>query len=87
MRISPIAVDEFHKTRHPSLSLCNHLFNSLKMMSVLKENLNNNAADGMIIWKHAGSLTHLQLVSGDDSRFNQSAQKLKKMCNLAEEDI
>src|ERR1044072_1626438 len=78
MRISTTAVDEFHPTRHSSLILCNLVFNSLKVMSVLKENLNNNAADGMIIWKHVESFTHLQLVSSDDSRVYQSARKLKR---------
>src|ERR1044072_9629954 len=65
MRISITAVDDFHPTRRPSLISCNLVFNSLKVMSVLKENLNNNAADGMIIWKQVGSVPHLQLVSSN----------------------
>src|ERR1044072_1051854 len=77
MRISITAVDDFHPTRRPSLISCNLVFNSLKVMSVLKENLNNNAADGMIIWKQVGSVPHLRLVSSDASRVNQSARKLK----------
>ena len=47
-------------TRHSSLSLCDLDLNILKVMSILKENLNNNAADGMV-----KSVSHLQLVSSN----------------------
>src|ERR1044072_9271093 len=47
-------------TRHSSLSLCDLNLNILKVMSLLKENLNKNAADGMV-----ESVSHLQLVSSN----------------------
>src|ERR1044072_9489653 len=52
-------------TRHSSLSLCDLDLNILKVMSILKENLNNNAADGMIIQKQVKSVSYLQLVSSN----------------------
>src|ERR1044072_5977644 len=65
MRISTTAMDEFHTTRRSRMILCNLVFNSLKVRSILKENLNNNAADGMIIQKHVKSVSYLQLVSSN----------------------
>src|ERR1044072_9784138 len=50
-------------TRHSSLSLCDLDLNFLKVMSILKENINNNAADGMSIQKQVKSVSYLQLVS------------------------
>src|ERR1044072_9079412 len=47
-------------TRHSSLSLCDLDLNILKVKSILKENLNNNAADEMV-----KSVSHLQLVSSN----------------------
>src|ERR1044072_267495 len=50
-------------TRHSSLSLCDLDLNILKVMSILKENLNNDAADGMSIQKQVKSVSYLHLVS------------------------
>ena len=81
MRISTTAVDEVHPTRRSSLILCNLVFNSLKVMSVLKEKLNNNAADGMIIWKHVESFTHLQLVSSNAFWLKKIAKMVRWTAN------
>src|ERR1044072_6159687 len=47
-------------TRHSSLSLCDLDLNILKVMSILKENLNNNATNEIV-----KSVSHLQLVSSN----------------------
>src|ERR1044072_4562875 len=81
MRISTTAVDEFHTTRYPSLILCNLVFNSLKVMAVMKENLNNNAADGIIIWKQVESVPHLQLVSSNAFWLKKIAKMVRWTAN------
>src|ERR1044072_3078718 len=83
MRISTTAVDEFHTTRLSSLILCNLVFNSLKVMSVLKENLNKNAADRMVIWKQDKSVSYLQLVS---TNISISTTQMKIHINLTQDD-
>src|ERR1044072_6898404 len=52
-------------TRHSSLSLCDLDLNILKVMSILKENLNNYVVDEMIIQKQVKSVSYLQLVSSN----------------------
>ena len=57
----------FCTTRHSSLILCCLDFIFLKAIPALKDKLNNNAANEMVIWKQVKSVSHLQLVSNDVS--------------------
>ena len=83
MRISTTSMDDFHATRRSSLILCNLNFNAHKVMPVLKENLNNFAADGMIAWRQDASVLHLQLES---NIISISTIQLKKHINITQDD-